>query len=650
MSRKKTGTDKTKSPSKRHLAVVASVAHSPVQPQAKDPSQFVPADSYAEIKQPEMIQTDVSKRKITLIWFILIAISAAIQWSDGKFSGRDFIDYDDLSVVTPMLKLNWTEYWSRWFVDRTNYAFPLRDATLFFDQWLSQYFSRGVFWVSQFVLHAVSMFCIAMLFARMLGPKLLWIAIPIALVVLHPLQVESIQWINCRKYVVPAVPLFLGSLLVFRWMGTGFSWTRGLILIALWLMALLCYPTGALWIFWAYGALWIGKRQTRQMLPWVIAAVLIAVLYLAAVGRGTGEVNAGLGSVLMNFEKTWFFGSNALGRGFWNLILPFWLAPYYNELSYLNRIGFVALILFSGFLIYLAARFFNDLRVAFVSLALGLIFLVPVANTILSFHDFMLADRHFYLSLPYFVLSAALIVRFCWQSYTKNLDLQVRRIINAAAITVFAAWGVAAILTAVRYVPQWRNSFVLMSRCAADEESPRCQSQVARRVFFKDQCSVAQDSFNRSQKIFRLKPPFALEFRTEMPFYNTSCTALAAKLSSDEKLQKIDAIAKIYDDSAEVIFSLVLVYLEKGDLKSALELAQTYYLGPLDKGAIFVTNTLLAVYRGHIEALCEIDRYGPCQKALERFRSLHPGTEAAGGAIEWGRSATRMMAKRGGLM
>jgi hypothetical protein len=600
-----------------------------------------------------MTQADIDIKKIAFIWFVLIALSAAIQWSDGKFSGRDFIDYDDLSVVTPMLKLNWTEYWSRWFVDRTNYAFPLRDATLFFDQWLSQYFSRGVFWVSQFVLHAVSMFFVALLFAKTLGPKLLWFVIPLALVVLHPLQVESIQWITCRKYVVPAIPITIGSLLVFRWMDSGFNALRGLILMVLWLIALLCYPTAALWIFWAYGVLWLGQRQTRYMLPWVVAAVLIIVFYLAAVGRGTGEVNAGLGSVLMNYEKTWFFGSNALGRGFWNLLLPFWLAPYYNELSYLNKVGFIGFIAFSGFLLYLALRLASrsdDLRLSLVSLALGLIFLVPVANTILSFHDFMLADRHFYLSLPYFVLSAALLVRFCWQAYSKNLDLQVRRIINSAAYTFFAAWGVAAVLSAVHYVPQWRNSFVLMSRCAADEESPRCQSQVARRVFFKDQCSVAQDAFIRSQSIFRMKPPFALEFRTEMPFYNTTCTALASKLSSDEKLRRIDATARIYDDSAEVIFSLVLVYLEKGDLKSALDLAQTYYLGPLDKGAIFVTNTLLAVYRGHIEALCEMDRYGPCQKALERYRALHPGTDAAGGAIEWGRSATRMMAKRGGLM
>lgn len=593
---------------------------------------------------------------LALIWFLCLGASALIHWSDGQYSERTFIDYDDLQVITPMLKLTWTEYWQNWFPDRTNYAFPIRDLTHFLDQMAEPYATQGFFWVTHFLYHALAMFFVLLTFNRILGPRKVLPLACFAIVVFHNFNTEVLQWLTCRKYVVPALPLAVGCYLISKWYGQAWQHKRGLILFLLWLVSIGAYPTSALWIFWAFAALWVGQRpqRIRTIVIWLGIAATTCISYLALVGKGTGEVNAGLSSIFMNPYKSWTLGTEAIGRGFWNLLFPFSPAPYYSELRSLGDIGLGLFILVTVLMIVKVARArswtaHTDLSKALIWLALGLILIVPTVNTILSFHDFMLADRHLYLSLPWFVASGALFLR-AWLSEREGPSLEsFKTPITIGALAALLIWLGFSVKTALDYVPQWRNSYTLMEQCVFRERSPRCHSQTIRRVFFKDKCHLAAHIMESAADLYKDLPPFSLEFRTEVPFFHSSCIALSAGLTPDQKIEAIEKLAPVYKESPDIMFALVLAHLEKGDLPGAFGVASGYYMGPLDLGPIFITSSMLAVYRGHLEVLCRYDPSGRCSAALARYHRLHPGSAPHGGANDWGMKVTELMAKRGGL-
>ncbi len=605
------------------------------------------------------------KWALACLWVIIVLAAAALQWSDGNFLARNLIDYDDFEIIRPMLKLDWHGYWNDWLPERTNYAFPLRDLTHFFDLRLALLTGMnpgtdsniGVAWVTQFTLFAGALAFHLAVFSRVLSGRLLWIALPFAVYALHPLQTETLQWLTCRKYVVPGLFIAAGALLFVRWRSQPLTWQRLGTLMLLWVAALLGYPTAALWMFWLFFALWLWGHPIRQLAPWAVASTVICIAYLAYVGSGTGEVNAGLTSVLNNSGKAWFFGTNALGRGFWNLLFPYWLAPYYNELSWRNTAGLATLGLAGLALVVKVLKNHpqnsGNVREGITWISLALVLLIPTANTILTFHDFMLADRHLYLSLPYLVLGGAVLLRSAVKQKTQdpNHPTPIVSAPAAIALALAAVWLGFGAKTVTEYVPLWRNSYTLMEACALGEASPRCHSQAIRRLFFKDKCNLTSHIIESSAQVYKkTPPPWALEFRTEVPFFHASCLALAAKRSTDEKIQQIDNLSEFYGESADIIFGLVLANLEKGDLKAALALAGQYYMGPLDKGPIFVTNSLLGAYRGQIEGLCRLDPFGSCPTALKRFNELHPATANFIGSVNWGRAATEMMARRGGLL
>lgn len=592
----------------------------------------------------------LTNARLVTIWFIVMVANAAIQWSDGNYSTRNLIDYDDLQVIKPLFDLSWSEYWSDWFFERTNYAFPLRDITFVLDRALVPYLTEGIYWVSQFAFHAAAMFFVFAAFRNILGSQLLIPSVLFAVVVFHNMNIETLQWQTCRKYVVPGVPLAIGTFLVSKHLGTVISNGTRIKLIALWFAALSAYPTASFWIFWAFATLWYfePKRNTGSLLKWSLGCLVALVSYLAFVGSGTGEVSAGLSSVIMNVHKSTTLGQFALGRGFFNFLAPFFPAPYYSELSPFTTYGFwafTACLLALGFIILKnkAFRSSKDFEFAAVFLSLGGVFFIPTVNTILSFHDFMLADRHFYLSIPWFVLGTF----FLGRALLTHSGLKFLKRYPKTGLMLTAVWITCSILTSIDYVPRWRHSFDLMTECVKTERSPRCHSQSVRRVFFKDKCTRAAEVFDSAYTLYKDLPTYSLEFRTEIPFFHAGCIALSASMTPDQKIKAIDSMVDAYKESPDLMFGLVLAYLEKGETMEAFNIASGYYLSTLDKGAIFATNSLLAVYEGHIQAMCNIDTTGQCLQRLTRYRILHPKGQDHKGSIDWGLKATELMIKRG---
>ncbi len=151
-------------------------------------------------------------------------------------------------------------------------------------------------------------------------------------------------------------------------------------------------------------------------------------------------------------------------------------------------------------------------------------------------------------------------------------------------------------------------------------------------------------------EFYKDRPPYAFEFNSEMPFYHASCIALNAATPREKKIGAIEALEAIYGSSADIIFGLVLAYLENGRLDEALGVASEYYLSGVPHGPIAATRTLQSIYAGQMTVLCSIKPSELCTRRLERFRAVHPEANPNTGSGHWGREATLMMARRGGLL
>jgi Ca2+/Na+ antiporter len=557
-----------------------------------------------------------------------------------------------LEVVRRMLKHDFETYFTEWLPVRKNYGFPIRDLSLFIDHWLGGD-NQAIFFISNFFYFVVS----ALLFfltVSWLWPSSSYIPpLLVALYMIHPFQTEIIEWITCRKYLTGGIPIALGTYLVVKWRESGLNRQRISTLVALWILSLLSYPTAVFWIFWALfypSRQWSIKTNGKQTL----SLLGLAVFYLWVVGRNTGEINSSLVNIIPAFEKSFHFGYNALGRGFFNLVLPFWTFPYYREDHVFSFVGLGLLFLVSlgiykfvflkikkpGF--ELARSHFRECSIWFCG---GLLFFIPTANTILGFYDFMLADRHFYFSMPFFTVALGYFLMTLNELYTAHARALMKITQIAAAI-----WLGASVVAITNKSPLWHDDFILMKDCALNEKSPRCYSQTIRRRFFKSDCNGVKDIILLAADAYKTRPPYSYEYTSEVPFFHASCVALNLSTPKEKKVEIIEGLQEFYGPSPEIIFGIVLASLEMGQLDQAFNQANQYYLGGLPSGPISATRTLQSIYLGQISALCSLNPSPLCKERLERFKTLHGEAELANGAGSWGKEATLIMAKRGMLI
>ena len=598
--------------------------------------------------------------KFFIFFFSLIAFLGYLQFNSG--AQRNLIDYDDLDVVAKMLKFDLHSYFTDWLPDRRNYAFPLRDLSIFFDQWIStkEYPS---FWISNFFYFTLSLIFIA-LTIQVHFPNSMKLAMAlIATCVLHPLNTEVIEWITCRKYLVGFVPIAIGTFLVSRWKLTPLNKNRLIILAILWLCSLLSYPTAVFWIFWAIFYIKRGNLFKEYSYK-LLTLAIISMLYLYLVGHNTGEINSSLVNILPAYKKSFHFGVNALGRGYFNLFSPFWTFPYYKEGHLFTFLGYALIILTVTLWRFVAVKplkvknqeqhlkISQLLNESMIWLLGGGVFLIPTTNTILGFFDFMLADRHFFYSIPYFVISGGYFfeaLRLKLQGPTKKLPVPLGLPLRAIfGVFLLSYWG-GSIYTIHKKAPLWHDDFKLMENCALNEKSYRCYSQAIRRRFFKSDCNRVKDLILEAAEAYAENPPFALEFNSEVPFYHASCIALNESLDPKFKVKAIEALEDTYRSSPEIIFPLVLANLELGNKAQAFELANSYYLSDLSSGPISSTRSLQSIYAGHISALCAFDSTSLCKSRLKNFLTYHSEAKVNSGFGQWGFNATNLMAKRGGI-
>ncbi len=586
-----------------------------------------------------------------LLLICLILMLGYLHFPTGFNLQRKLIDYDDLEVVAKMMNLDLSSYFNEWLPNRIHYAFPVRDITIFFDKWLSPQ-TEGQFWISNFVLFSLCIFLFSLILKMIFsnyGPLNLAL---LTLYALHPIQTEVVQWITCRKYLVGLPPILLGTWMVIRWKGQELTPRRIAGLTVVWLLSLASYPTAAFWILWALFFIQ-RKNPLKNRLPLYVLFFAITALYLFLVGHGTLEVNSSLTNIISNYKKSFHFGYNALGRGFFNLVLPFWTFSYYRENHPFTFIGLTLLVVFLLFIKTVSHRVLSlsyesncrqHLIEAGVWLLGGVSFLIPISNTILGFFDFMLADRHLFFSMPFFIIATGYFFLFLKELFEFNKPEW-----KIGVPVIFTIWIGISLFSIASKVPLWKDDFELMKNCAIKEGSARCMSQTVRRRFFKSDCASINDTLLQAADFYKQKPPFSFEFSSEIPFYHAACISLNSSIPREKKEAIIESLERFYDSSPEIIFGLVLSSLENGNMSRAMDLASQYYLGDLSLGPISATRTLQAVYAGQLTVLCQLNPSPLCSSRLNHFLLLHPEAIINSGAGSWGREATLIMAKRGGL-
>ena len=583
-------------------------------------------------------------------FLILTAILGYLHFKNGV--DRHLIDYDDLDFVRPLFKLNFESYLLDWLPERRHYAFPIRDLTLFIDYWLGGD-NSSLFWISNFFYFIIAALFFALSLQLLMPESPLLYAVLLSVFMLHPLQTEVIEWIFCRKSLAGGVPIALGTYLVVMWRESGLSHKKTTALIGLWLLSLLSYPTAVFWIFWAIYYL-NRKLKFKTYVRLYLGLAVVSFLYLWLVSRNTSDLNSSLVNIISAFGKSFHYAYNALGRGFFNLMIPFWTFPYYKEDHEFTFVGLVLLFI-TGLALFkyvyfklkksknrLASAHLKECIIWFCG---GLIFFIPALNTILGFVDFMLADRHFFFSIPFFTIALGYLLQALheiFSPYSKNVKMGL--------LALVACWLMASGVSIFSKAPLWHDDFLLMKDCALNEKSPRCYSQTIRRRFFKGDCNGLKDIILKAAEVYKDRPPYSFEYKSEVPFFHASCIALNINISKEKKVEFIENLQEFYGPSPEIIFGLVLSSLERGQLDQAFNQANQYYLSDLTNGPIFGTRTLQSIYLGQIAALCSLKPSPLCKDRFERFQTMHGDAELNNHAGSWGKEATLIMARRGALI
>jgi hypothetical protein len=593
--------------------------------------------------EPKLVTPDLGPTSWRWLWLtlmILTPILVVLHYSDGVIKARNFINYDDLDLIKPMLKLSLSDYFQVWLPDRNNHAYPLRDMTYFLDQWLGQKIGIPFYWLTHILmLIACVGFCGWMLRTVVSGPVALLIGLSVAMA-LHPMNIEAVQWLMIRKHLMTMMVLWAGTglvLLRFR-ERKALSITDWRWLWVCYIFSLLCFPTGLLWMPWV---IWVQNRSgflsPSKRPPLLIANVVIIGLYYAVTTTGEADYSNSLSGLLkgQTLVKGATFLFYSVGRGFWNLMAPFNLGTFYREDSPLIGWGYLALL---GFSIWLYRKVQNpeDRRWFIILIGLTIATLGPSALVFVGFPDFVWADRYGFTVLPYFLM--------CLGLGLKTIDWQKPKVLGATVL-ISVIWLVFSVRTTVERVPLWRDAIPLMTECAKNEASAKCIIQTIQRTIHREGCGAMVNIIESGRARYAAKPKYNTEFKTEMPFYDALCVALSTKLPVDEKIEKIPYFWDIYEGSAEIMFSLVLANLEKGDLKAAWAGASSYYLKG-DPLPLSVTRNTINIYRGHVKALCEILPQKECASRRDIYLTANEKTLDDPGYRNWGYNLTHTMFKR----
>ena len=570
------------------------------------------------------------------VGWLAIAIAAwFVHFHDAEIFSRRLIDYDDAFYIEKMFDFGFKEYFTSWLPDRSHYAFPLRDLTLYFDFYLSQWLGFQTYWLSGFAYFILGAWFAGRCFELLFPRQPLFVLGLLGVVVLHPLSVEMVQWASMRKHLLAALFVTYGSFHVFRLYLDEQRILRLqdlLRVLIVTLLSLLCWPTA---IIWPLAVLWLlRKKLVRQKAP--VFALVVAALVLAAIAfRLISGNNSHYAlnqttlftenGILTALQWSW----RALGRATFNLLIPIRETIYYDIDSALNRIGIVLLIALLGWCTWLTSRIARQtqedkrlLRLGRELLVYAALLLVPQLYVVFTSSTFVWMDHYLYAGFPFIVAGVA-----CFGVVTFRPLLKHARpaSIVVACLIVFAGY----IVGSLAQMPAWKNAVTLMEACAKTEGAPSCFINTIEKSFDAGGCLLAFPHFEEAKKVYKTRQGKGLlnydaPFKRELPLIESLCIATAMNFDLKQKQSLLDDQERFYRQPTSFLQARVLVFLSGGHFEGAWNFARATYLDP-EYVIHEPTEKIMILLSGQGEALCELSKklnvHPECSHLLAEYRA-----------------------------
>ncbi len=563
-----------------------------------------------------------------------IAVFLFIHFRHPEIFQRALIDYDDRIYIKPIGALTLGDYFGTWMRNPENFAFPLRDMTFFIDFAIQRATGVATFWLTNALFYLAVMAVFYRMFRDSLAHLRGWPLALILFIAFHPALIEMVQWASNRKHLMVGLILSLASVRVLRLSRaqeypSEKDWA---FFFGAYIAAWLCWPSASLWIF---AVLFIFRKKmkfdSRAGLR-VLAALIMGVGAIAwtyfshQTFVGGKEITNGSAGIL----RMPTFGIMAAGRAAYSFFLPYFpnfagQQPYYR----LEHIaGFIGLVMIIA-LLYFSVRKYRRLNIdarapAADAFLISAALLIPPSLTVLTFVEFVWADRYLFLPAPYFVLGMALLAyppeTFQYKRGVKvtkpNSPGPILERHRVAVLVALAVFTLASAFIGARLVPLWSTGFALFSECSRTEHTPRCLVLAIEKSYDISGCRDLTPFFETARTLSaRGSLPYDFSFRVQTPLYESICIA-QSDLPPAAQDAALAAIYRTYESPQYAAFGEVLSLLRRGEFPLAFGRAYETYLGS-QFGFADLFPKIGNLMRAQASALCELAKLNGLTKEAE---------------------------------
>jgi hypothetical protein len=575
------------------------------------------------------------------VWLGLLGLSfVLLHLVVAKPFHRPLIDLDDRAFVGTLQGVSVYQYFQGWMWRPNALAFPVRDLTFLFDTELSRTVGLQTYLLTTSALFVAY----ALLFI-------------LTIVVMHPANLEIVQWVISRKHLLVGLFLIYAVVRVEAASDnqeplTPKTWTALFVLNAL---AIFSHPTGVLFPLWAAASLWKRARATSliPLLTFLAASAVVSGLWLQHVTEDNGDYRGLVdqtGYAVEGSGEKLVYLVLGLGRATWQLFWPATQAVYFNIESYKNRVGFALFLAMLAALFWLARQAYRSagmriegrLRRGLSHLALAALLFAPEAAFVMRRNDFVIADRFLFLSLPYLlagICEIAAAARANWSSISlKNSAL-------GGATLAFLYW-----MPAAAAAPRWQSEKLLYQACVDSEGSDRCYFHHVSKLLEGGCWEVAKQYPQLEAELTSsVSRPHSL-YRGEGGLVLSLCTATATGQPPQIREKELDALAGKGATDESLAFARNLLSIEEGKPVDALYRTTTLFLTS-GANTTHMSQAMLGCVLGQFEALSALPELqgkgiGP---ALATMQARYSAVQIAPSAIELGRALTiRSLPKKAG--
>ncbi len=522
-------------------------------------------------------------------WFVLLLIIVFLVQCDGlHLFVRNLIRYDDHRFIAGFRDLGIRGYFADWLWRKETYAFPLRDLTYFADFWIEDISSLRTYLFQNiiiFLLYGTVLFRVA----RRLLPA--WWALAVtAVVMMHPISVQCVQWASARKHLMTAlIAMTMVYFVLARSaqkrcqiaahpnMQEKLTWRDFIALFFMQLGIGLSYVSGNL-AFVAPTAFAFGLFPKQRK------GVLLFALGAGGLSVGLAKFFVNQNQDFLNVVGTIFLGSDVFslcqvwGRMVWNLFFPTHTAIYYSEISILNYFG---MAFFAVSLVGLGVAFFcaaqSQKKHAFALAAGAVALALPQAAFIVGMREFLATDRYLFLAFPYALLCAAVLL----QSYVNG-----KRIEKFAGVAVVALLGWYAVVS-FSAVADWRSESNLFRSCTATESSSKCWAMRLEMEYNHAGCPAVYELFEPARKMLNTLPhdeQTGMSLKADLPLYEGLCAVTVSNETSEARMKSIDALMAANGEWPGYSAAKILLLLEMGQHSEASLLLANATVGSIGRG------------------------------------------------------------------